>query len=183
MNVLFWAALYFLFRKKWILAIAFILTPITFNSMVYFRFHDWHDIFGGVCFGLAEALMFYLLINRLDNLKVFALLIFSITIALYNGLPNMPTGYYNSIWQILGVFCTLVLCIFLNNRQYIKPRDYNYGMLYAFCVFGFLLITPRVSLLHQPYMVLKVTEGFLISATALLILPFIVNIVTARIKK
>lgn len=185
MNIVFWGMLIMLTRKIWLIPCAVLALTSSFFAMVHFRFHDWDDIYGGICFGIATVLILFLIYKRLhNNLTLFGFLaITGYGLLYFLALPEMPNGYYSWLWNGFGIICAIVVAHLIASYfpRIFDIRFKTHGILYAIIamVLGYCLnlIIPN----SKEYMN-SLIRGFLIVLTVLLIVPIFANNLLSSLK-
>lgn len=185
MNIVFWGMLIMLSRKLWLIPVAITALTASFFGMVHFRFHNWDDIYGGVCFGMASLLVMFLIYKRLhNNLTLFGFLAITAYACLYFlALPEMPSGYYGWLWNGFGIISAVVLAHIAieNNPAIFDIKVKSHGILYAISAIaiGYMLNVAIPNSKLYTYIFLK---SFTLVLLTLLATPIIGNTVLSFLK-
>jgi membrane-associated phospholipid phosphatase len=175
-NIVLWGSLYVLFRKKTILLIAMLFLPLEFLAMIRFRFHDPIDIWGGICLGMSVVLTFNIFYNRINNIKIFSILMYLLAAPLYILcldiiIPDMIIWIYN----VFGLL--IATTIYINTK---KPKIFlinvKYGILYVIISALFFQITSGIDYFITRSLFDSLLKGVLIGIAVFALSPFIVNL-------
>ncbi len=117
-NVVFWGALAIQYRKKSLTLLIITLLVCGFISMVHVGYHDWPDVFGGICLGLIILVLSRYITSPLSKLSIHALCIglaIPSLIAMFSLFPNMAAKY-NWLWHTQGIILSIALVSFLTSN-------------------------------------------------------------------
>ncbi len=165
-NAVFYAAILIFYRKIWVLILSLILLIAGFFAMVYFRYHIWLDIFGGICAaGLIILPLYYWIQFAFKAQLQFGILLSILSLVLLLLLPDLPLNY-GWDWQVLGYIIGLTAC-----NETIALKKYSKAMK----LLNMCLLLPVVlvsSKIHMPNaFILNLLIGIVVSSTIFLALP------------
>lgn len=109
-NVVFYGLIFMFYRKFWVLLLGLIVVIPSFFAMVYFRYHIWIDIWGGICVaGIILTLLYYWVKHAFHAQFKFGILLSIVAMTLLLLLPDLPHNY-GWDWQVLGFIISLTIC-------------------------------------------------------------------------
>lgn len=109
-NVVLYTSILIFYRKIWVLLLALILLMAGFLAMIYFRYHTWIDIFGGICTAGIIVIPFYYWTQFAFKAQLsFGILLSVLSWLLLLLLPDLPLNY-GWDWQVLGYIIGLTIC-------------------------------------------------------------------------
>lgn len=123
MSTVFYSTLCLFYRNRWMIAISLILAPIIGYGLVYFHYHTFTDVIGGLGFGLFFAGSMTLMHRYFPlamRLATFALA--TLIMGLSQDMPSYAWLYYHMLWLL----AVIELCYpLLGDRSWLMRLTYT----------------------------------------------------------
>lgn len=116
-SVVFWGCITLLYRKKILYFFVPTLLSLGFISMVYVGYHDWADIFGGICLGLIIVVLSRYTISSRARIPTHILGLNLLVVGLTFLIAIIPDGLhkYNWLWMAQGMLLAISLASYLTS--------------------------------------------------------------------
>lgn len=186
LNSVLWFSLIILLRKRWTMYCAAAILPTGFAAMMYFQYHTFTDIVGGLVLALTCVVPLYIW-NRYHFKKLYLLGFALVAISCGFLLAIPEVDLHDRLFANLGLLCGLVVCEYLKENQlsarlvYYKKRSLYY-IISAISVMYLAVLS--ISLIGYKGMVDDFIIMFISSFLVLILAPLVVNrLLRERVKQ
>lgn len=166
-SLVVWLVLIYQIRKLWIALIATIISISSYFGMVYFHYHNWYDISGGIFFGVLVFLIFvawdYFFKKKQFELEVLSMVL---SVIILIALPPQ-SHHYTWLFIYLGMSTGVLGYLVLERLGYIqivskldRRRSVEFLMMIVFMF--------AVKSVNTDPLVLIYLKGFVLTAVSLL---------------
>ncbi len=182
-NIVFWGALALQYRKKILYFVIPAFLSIGFIAMVYVGYHDWADIFGGICLGLIIVVLSRYSISYRAKVPTHILGLSLLAVCLVLLIVIIPDGLdkYNWLWLTQGMLLAMTLTSYIT-KDFIKL---NLKLNLAFLNFIIALAGGYVfsSILAKSDNLLNFINGFISVFWGIYCTPLLTNLLIKKFKK
>ncbi len=167
-NLVFWCSIAYHYKKPLLWACLLIIFTLSLFAMNYVGYHNWIDIFGGVCLGLIIAVSSILYMHLPLYIWASALHIISLLI-LFIMIPNAWEGY-RWLWLSQGCLLSIAVYDYFNHKF-----DPNKNLAF----FNFILAITLSILANKGFNIFPDTalityfKGVIIVSTILFVTPIL----------
>lgn len=163
-DVIFWGSLFIQVRKPWVLFVGLAIVVSCSFGMVHKRYHNWEEIFGGICSGGLVLVAFYYWM-RYQAAKIMTLAVSTLIISLCIYWFLLPHKLMKYEWTelIIGLHIGLCLALFyiervMPHRLYAKAVAFSIAIVWVYSMY-------TISHMHEFII------GAAISSCALMLIP------------
>lgn len=175
-SITLWLCLFYYFKKPWLIALVSIMLILDFNSMVYFKYHNWIDIGGGAGFGFLIFILFVIWQKLTDKQLMLALTTALISFIIYCTLPHIKLDYsYLMVYS--GLYFGFILYLILENLN-IECIKLNTRLISFFKALGLLIIIFCINHFIDTNVdkyITKFIKGALVAILCLILIPIMAN--------
>jgi hypothetical protein len=170
-NVVFWGAIALQYNKKKLYLIFSTILTFGFISMEYVGYHDWIDIFGGICLGLSILTISYPYLSKIPIYVLASGLQIICMFVLFFMIDHQLKNYH-WLWLSQGMLTGVIICEYF---KLIKKAPQNKVLINIILAFlGIYLIALAINYFKLDSLG-EFIKGWLIAFWAITLVPHITS--------
>lgn len=170
-NVVFWGSIVLQYRRPQVYAPIIIALIIGLFAMEYVGYHNWVDIFGGICLGLLIMTISYPFLSK-TPIYVFASGLQFICILVLLFMLDHQLKNYNWLWSSQGMLTGIIICDYF---KLIKKAPQNKVLINIILAFlGIYLIALAINYFKLDRLG-EFIKGWIIAFWAITLVPRITS--------